>query len=119
MPNRVQQRHYRGYRLPPETVSVARPTKWANPWIVRWGIAEAGAASTWHVRHHDTRDVAGPYPDQAAAAKAAANLYRVHLGENPDLATASVLELAGKDLACNCHPDWPCHADILLEVANA
>lgn len=30
-----------------------------------------------------------------------------------------VVELAGKDLACWCSPDEPCHADVLLELANA
>ena len=28
-------------------------------------------------------------------------------------------ELAGRDLACWCPVDQPCHADVLLEVANA
>lgn len=27
-------------------------------------------------------------------------------------------ELRGKDLACWCPLDHPCHADVLLEVAN-
>lgn len=27
-------------------------------------------------------------------------------------------ELAGRDLACWCAPDQPCHADILLDLAN-
>ncbi len=27
-------------------------------------------------------------------------------------------ELAGRDLACWCPLDGPCHADVLLEVAN-
>lgn len=27
-------------------------------------------------------------------------------------------ELAGKDLACWCRLDQPCHADVLLEIAN-
>jgi hypothetical protein len=27
-------------------------------------------------------------------------------------------ELAGRDLACWCPPDEPCHADVLLEMAN-
>lgn len=29
------------------------------------------------------------------------------------------LELRGKDLACWCPLDGPCHADVLLEIANA
>lgn len=28
-------------------------------------------------------------------------------------------ELRGKDLACWCPLDKPCHADVLLEIANA
>jgi hypothetical protein len=28
-------------------------------------------------------------------------------------------ELRGKDLACWCALDQPCHADVLLEIANA
>jgi len=28
-------------------------------------------------------------------------------------------ELRGKDLACWCALDYPCHADVLLEIANA
>jgi len=27
-------------------------------------------------------------------------------------------ELRGKDLACWCRPGEPCHADVLLELAN-
>jgi len=27
-------------------------------------------------------------------------------------------ELRGKDLACFCPLDQPCHADVLLEIAN-
>ena len=27
-------------------------------------------------------------------------------------------ELAGKNLACRCPLDQPCHADILLEISN-
>lgn len=29
-----------------------------------------------------------------------------------------ILELEGKDLACWCPLDQPCHADVLLELAN-
>ncbi len=28
-------------------------------------------------------------------------------------------ELRGLDLVCWCRPDEPCHADVLLEIANA
>ncbi|ETX26587.1 DUF4326 domain-containing protein [Roseivivax isoporae] len=29
-----------------------------------------------------------------------------------------IRELRGKDLACWCPLDQPCHADVLLEIAN-
>ncbi|ATN65310.1 hypothetical protein A3857_18520 [Cereibacter sphaeroides] len=29
-----------------------------------------------------------------------------------------IRELRGKDLACWCQPGAPCHADVLLEIAN-
>ena len=32
---------------------------------------------------------------------------------------ARISELRGKDLACFCSLDSPCHADVLLEIANA
>ena len=28
------------------------------------------------------------------------------------------IDLAGKNLACWCKPGEPCHADVLLEIAN-
>jgi hypothetical protein len=28
-------------------------------------------------------------------------------------------ELRGFDLACSCPQGWPCHGDVLLEIANA
>lgn len=31
---------------------------------------------------------------------------------------ANVLALRGKNLACWCKPGDPCHADVLLEIAN-
>jgi hypothetical protein len=43
--------------------------------------------------------------------------YRVRLLRQPDL-MAALPQLRGKDLVCWCDPD-ACHADVLLELANA
>lgn len=43
-------------------------------------------------------------------------LYRA-LTVTPELAEMARRELRGKDLACWC-PSGPCHADVLLEIAN-
>ena len=44
--------------------------------------------------------------------------YREYLISRPELMKAAKDELAGKDLACWCHP-LGCHGDVLVEVANA
>ena len=48
----------------------------------------------------------------------ALSLYRMYLDENPDIVAAAQRVLAGKDLACWCKRHEPCHADILLRLAN-
>ena len=40
------------------------------------------------------------------------------LSYNPDLLDRKLAELKGKNLACWCPLDQPCHADILLKLAN-
>jgi hypothetical protein len=46
----------------------------------------------------------------------AALAYRLYLERY--LPEDFVEPLRGRDLACWCHLDQPCHADVLLEVAN-
>ncbi|WP_425154688.1 DUF4326 domain-containing protein [Candidatus Palauibacter sp.] len=89
-PNRVRLRRRKGWRLPKNARSVARPSKWGNPHKVKGSVTRV----------------------------AAIRLYRAHLHENPELAEAARRELAGRDLACWCPLDEPCHADVLLELAN-
>ncbi len=55
------------------------------------------------------------HQDRAAAVAA----YAADLAGRPDLVRAAREELAGRDLACWCPPDQPCHADVLLELANS
>ncbi len=61
----------------------------------------------------------GQHTDLASARASAARRFRdlVHLGLAPSAAEIRA-ELAGKDLACWCPLDQPCHADVLLEIAN-
>jgi hypothetical protein len=94
-PIRLQLRRTKGWRLPPGTVTVARPGPWGNP----FRIGDVGP---------DGRTIASR--DEAVA------LYRQHVHEPP--AGHSYEELRGRDLACWCPLDGPCHADVLLERAN-
>lgn len=81
--------------MPPNTVSVARPTKWGNPFrIGDFGIRDAVDAVQRYSEWMNER-VVGPTPPKTLDA------------------------LRGKNLACWCPLDQPCHADVLLELANA
>ena len=72
-------------------VIVSRPTKWGSPF---------------------------PLKKESERAKVIAR-YRAYLDEHPTLKKEARKELAGKNLACWCKPGLPCHAEILLRVANA
>lgn len=44
--------------------------------------------------------------------------YRIRLEETPEN-FPPIANLRGKDLACWCPLDQPCHADVLLRIANS
>ena len=90
MPRRYQRSRRKGAHLPSEVVVVTRPTRWGNPHPLSLGRAEA-------VRR---------YRDDLLAGRLAITV--------DDVAR----ELRDRDLACYCPLDEPCHADVLLEVAN-
>ncbi len=102
-PQRIQRKRTKGSKLPPNTVVVTRGTKWGNPCVVnprfRYGSGSKYA------------------PNVPSAAEAVA-FFREYLAECPDLMQA-LPELRGKNLACFCAIDQPCHADVLLELANS
>lgn len=74
-----------------DAVNVARPSRWGNQWKVE------------------------RFSTVCSTAKQAVDLFRKH--DLPKLRRAARTELRGKNLACWC-PPGPCHADILLELAN-
>lgn len=77
--------------------------------------APALAGSPWHNPH----PVGKPCPTctgQVHDLAQALNAYRAHLQQRGDLLDRARTELAGRDLACWCPPEQPCHADILLDA---
>ena len=86
--------------MPEGAVYVGRPTKWGNPFkIIPGSISRATAADVTELFQEvaENPDYQGP------------EFRRVMEG---------IHELRGKDLACWCPLDQPCHADVLLELAN-
>lgn len=76
--------------IPKGAVYVGRPTKFGNPF-----------------------PMAFPEDRPLVISK-----FRQHVKEHPELTRAIKEELKGRDLVCFCAP-LPCHADILLEIANS
>ncbi|MCA3256251.1 DUF4326 domain-containing protein [Bradyrhizobium sp.] len=100
-PKRILLSRAKGWRLPENTVVVARPSKWGNPYPVT-------ARNGFH-------------PKEAGYTRAQAiDAFRALLGSFDEPTwQRDIHELRGKNLACWCPLDEPCHADVLLELANA
>ena len=92
-PYRVQLSRREGSRLPANTVVVARPSRWGNPFVVTES-----------------------YPVERAV-----DDYEQWLMMDPkgtEVLRAARLELRGKNLGCWCKPGTPCHGDVLLRLVN-
>lgn len=121
MPDRVQLSRRAGWRKPANTVVVARPTKWGNPFAVGEDVPPE-----FRCYLVDPLDPNGPALLRTLMSLSKVSVLRVEqaveahawwLFEQPHLMTA-LDELRGKNLACWCKPGRPCHADTLLELAN-
>lgn len=111
MPVRLQRRRTKGYRLPPDAIYVGRPSRWGNSYIT------------------------GPKSPAWRSVETFERTLRDHLAKGV-LDPTYIDPLRGHDLACWCGlcpahvdglpvgvkcDDWrcePCHADVLLELAN-
>lgn len=120
VPQRIQRKRTRGARLPENTVCVTRGTKWGNPFYI---INEEG--SPWVTDHRDPSmpvlnfdvrrllNIAETAPlNWRDARRGIVALFRQQCCDRP------LAELRGKNLACWCPLDEPCHATVLLELAN-
>lgn len=109
MPERIQLSRAKGWRMPPNTVKVDRSTKWGNPFPI---------------------GKEGPFERVAPDAEGAAGFFRDMCRDSEVMMAARYpfhreirAELRGKNLACWCpiHRNGeyaPCHADVLLSLAN-
>lgn len=108
-PRRIQLSRKKGFRLhdvSPNAVVVSRPTKWGNPW--REG------STGWTVKPGGRYD-REPHPPLTR--QQAVDVYRNAMTHDPAEIEYIRQELAGKDVACWCRLDQPCHGDVLLAIA--
>ena len=113
-PRRVQRKRTKGWRMPENTVSVCRPSKWGNPYKV--GVPVQNQASLMSCI---MSGAVGPREWQENAeldTEQAVTLYEYHLTQGGRY--LPLAELRGKNLACFCPLGKPCHADVLLRWAN-
>jgi hypothetical protein len=104
-PRRIQRNRAKGWEMSENTVYVGRPTKWGNPFVPGKENPFLPGLIVEDLRH-------------------AFCLYRAHAPLSERLVAAARAELRGKNLACWCpvhayRDDGVCHADVLLEIANA
>ena len=91
MPQRIQLKRTKGWRMPPNTVKVDRSTKWGNPFK----------------------------PPLDGTVEQCVRMFRNYVSQSAFLSFFDLNELRGKNLACWCKPGVPCHADVLIELANS
>lgn len=90
-PMRIQRKRTRGWKMPPNTVYVGRPTVWGNK------FKDRDNASAKDLFRHDALKFACFHPTEFEQ---------------------WIAPLRGKNLACWCALDAECHADVLLQFAN-
>lgn len=105
IPIRIQRQRTRGWRMPEHTKYVGRGSLYGNPFRV--------------ARTQRERDAGDPMV--VATPEEAVERFREWLDntrEGRHVGDSARRLLWGRDLACWCPPGQPCHADVLLEIAN-
>lgn len=121
MPERIQMSRQHPWRAEhPDAVIVDRSTKWGNPYKVRmtWRGGATGGHVYRVVPEPSIARVGWYYFTEKEATERAIYLYRRNITERIERGSLDITELRGRDLACWCPLDQPCHADVLLELAN-
>lgn len=117
MAERIQLRRTKGWRMPPNTVSVARPGRHGNPFYIggyhKIGNGRGGMARLTAL---DPAYADGTFT-LVETREQAVEMFRAYRTLYP-IPPRDLDELRGKNLACWCPLGQPCHADVLLEIAN-
>jgi hypothetical protein len=111
-PVRIRLSRSAGWRMPAGTVKVDRSTRWGNPFVRCSDGApmERGTAVALFSGLLEKQGAWWPLPLPWPKGKIP--------GGPPTTLEDVRRELRGKNLACWCPLDHPCHADVLLRLAN-
>ena len=117
MPQRIQRKRTKGWRMPEGAVYVGRPTWLCNPFAV---------GKVYDRTIYSSKTMTGAVDMRVRDRAHAVDLYRrwldgfVHHIDAPEPPTLREIRrhLRGRDLACWCPLDQRCHADVLLKLAN-
>ena len=96
---RIQLSRKRGWRMPPNTVIVSRPSKWGNPFKRTAPGVGLGLATN--------SQVVAAFEEWLCTTEAGLKILQ-----------QARQELRGKNLGCWCKIGEACHGDVLLGIAN-
>lgn len=114
-PVRIQRKRTKGWRMPQNTVYVGRGSHWGNHCVV----TPKGKHGHYDVEIKNQSGQVVGFVGQStgieSARRLAVDTYLRWLASQTEMWLVGYLRpLRGKNLACWCPPDHPCHADILL-----
>lgn len=113
-PMRIQRKRTAGWRMPEGAQYVGRPSIFGNPFPVE---TYGHHAATEHFRRWITGRMPSEEESQLSrcdpGAQYGVSLHHVRIELLRDLPS-----LRGKTLVCWCRAGRPCHADVLIELAN-
>lgn len=137
-PIRIQRKRTKGWKMPENTVSVTRPGRWGNPFDFRrsdccWLALSYGCRGDRLGRQQAAVKAFREWVEPPAKGKKLVRMERgIRFGNDDKSAQIGPrfivgpppslddirAQLGGKNLACFCALADPCHADVLLELAN-
>ncbi len=123
-PIRIQRKRTKGWKMPPNTKSVTRPGPFGNPFkIGGWFMVgdpnpRATIRMSWCQAY--SAEIAARTPGKFTLIEDAAMAvdFFKRLCARGYYSPAKLATIRGFNLACYCPAGSPCHADILLEIAN-
>lgn len=105
IPCRIRRKRTKGFKTPANTVYVGRGSAWGNPYFLDNG----------QVKLHTAK---GIWIEGAGDINIVVAMFKQRIERRISEGDVDISQLRGKNLSCWCGVNDPCHADVLLELAN-